>query len=101
MRVVQDEQMIIGEVDIAKINFDLKSRDDIPKILRGLQYTNCKPLNILGISSRDLRSKLILAMSTSPMIICSSWTTRIVFFLNQKSTIFGPLVITFERGKGG
>lgn len=42
MRVVQDEQMIIGEVDIAKINFDLKSRDDIPKILRGLQfvYTN-------------------------------------------------------------
>jgi hypothetical protein len=42
MRVVQNEQMTVGEVDISKINFDLKSRDDIPKILRGLQhlYTN-------------------------------------------------------------
>ena len=42
MRVVQNEQMTIGEVDIARINFDYKSRDDIPKILKGLQfvYTN-------------------------------------------------------------
>jgi IS5 family transposase len=42
MRVAQNEQMTIGEVDISKMRFDLKSRDDIPKILRGLQfiYTN-------------------------------------------------------------
>jgi len=42
MRVVQNEQMTIGEVDISKMVFDPKSRDDIPKILRGLQfvYTN-------------------------------------------------------------
>jgi transposase, IS5 family len=42
MRVVQNEQMTIGEVDISKMNFDPKSRDDIPKILKGLQfvYTN-------------------------------------------------------------
>jgi hypothetical protein len=42
MRVAQNEQMIIGEVDVSNIAFDLKSRDDIPKILRGLQalYTN-------------------------------------------------------------
>ena len=42
MRVVQSEQMTIGEIDISKIKFDIKSRDDIPKILRGLQhvYTN-------------------------------------------------------------
>ena len=38
MRVVQNEQMKIGEVDISKINFNPKSRDDIPKILRGLQH---------------------------------------------------------------
>ena len=38
MRVVQNPQMQIGEVDISQIKFDLKSRDDIPKILRGLQY---------------------------------------------------------------
>jgi hypothetical protein len=30
--------MQIGEVDIAAIRFDPRSRDDIPKILRGLQY---------------------------------------------------------------
>jgi hypothetical protein len=30
--------MQVGEVDISKIKFDLKSRDDIPKILRGLQH---------------------------------------------------------------
>jgi transposase, IS5 family len=37
MRVVQNLQMQIGEVDISQIKFDPKSRDDIPKILRGLQ----------------------------------------------------------------
>lgn len=38
MRVVQNPQMTIGEADISQIKFDLKSRDDIPKILRGLQH---------------------------------------------------------------
>jgi transposase, IS5 family len=38
MRVVQNPQMQIGEVDISQVKFDLKSRDDIPKILRGLQF---------------------------------------------------------------
>jgi transposase, IS5 family len=38
MRVVQNPQMQIGEVDISHIQFDPKSRDDIPRILRGLQY---------------------------------------------------------------
>ena len=30
--------MTIGEVDISKMRFDPKSRDDIPKILKGLQH---------------------------------------------------------------
>ena len=38
MRVVQNPQMQIGEVDISQMKFDLKSRDDIPKILKGLQH---------------------------------------------------------------
>lgn len=38
MRVVRNSQMQIGEVDISQIKFDPKSRDDIPKILRGLQH---------------------------------------------------------------
>ena len=38
MRVVQNTQMHIGEVDISQIVIDSKSRDDIPQILRGLQH---------------------------------------------------------------
>lgn len=38
MRVIQSQQMILGEVDIASIRFDSKSRDDIPKLLKGLQF---------------------------------------------------------------
>lgn len=38
MRVVQNHQMQIGEVDISAIKFDPKSRDDMPKILKGLQH---------------------------------------------------------------
>jgi hypothetical protein len=37
-RVVKRAQMEIGELPIAEVKFDLKSRDDIPKILRGLQH---------------------------------------------------------------
>ena len=38
MRVLQNQQMLIGEVDVSNVRFDLRSRDDIPKILRGLQH---------------------------------------------------------------
>lgn len=38
MRVVQPAQIKLGEIDIAKIWLDPKSRDDIPQILRGLQH---------------------------------------------------------------
>ena len=38
MRVVQNTQMELGEIDVSQIKFDLRSRDDIPKILRGLQH---------------------------------------------------------------
>jgi hypothetical protein len=42
MRVLKNPQMQFGEVDISEIKFNPKSRDDIPKILKGLQfiYTN-------------------------------------------------------------
>ena len=38
MRLVQNMQMQIGEVDISQIEFDPKSRDEVPKILKGLQH---------------------------------------------------------------
>ena len=43
MRKVKNEQMQFGEVDISQIGFDLQSRDEIPKLLLGLQYIYCDP----------------------------------------------------------
>ena len=42
MRAILNQQKQLGEVEIVSIQFDPKSRDDIPQILRGLQhiYTN-------------------------------------------------------------
>ena len=38
MREVQKQQMDLGAVGIADIELDLKSRDDIPALLLGLQH---------------------------------------------------------------
>ena len=38
MRQIINPQMQFGQIDISAIVFDPKSRDDIPKLLRGLQY---------------------------------------------------------------
>jgi len=38
MRVVKDMQLQLGQYRIADVKFDLKSRDELPQVLRGLQY---------------------------------------------------------------
>ena len=38
MRKTVENQYLLGQVDISEIEFDLKSRDEIPKVLAGLQY---------------------------------------------------------------
>ena len=38
MRKTIDPQMKLEQVDISEIEFDLRSRDEIPKLLMGLQY---------------------------------------------------------------
>ena len=38
MRSVIDAQMMFGSIDISTIEFNPKSRDDIPQLLRGLQF---------------------------------------------------------------
>ena len=43
MRKVIDLQMKFWKKDIADINFDLQSRDEIPKLLIGLQHIYCTP----------------------------------------------------------
>lgn len=41
MRIIKNPQMQLGEVDISAIKFDPRSRDEIPKLLKGLQYIYC------------------------------------------------------------
>ena len=53
MRKVIDMQMKFGEVDIANIKFDLRSRDEIPKLLMGLQEIYC---------NRNVRSQVFAAL---------------------------------------
>jgi len=43
MRVVIEKQNKLGSLDIADIKFDLRSRDEIPKLLMGLQHIYCTP----------------------------------------------------------
>ena len=43
MRQVIDPQLQFGEQDISAIKLDPRSRDDIPRILRGLQYIYTTP----------------------------------------------------------
>jgi hypothetical protein len=38
MRSVSNPQLQLGELDIADIKIDSRSRDDIPQLLQGLQY---------------------------------------------------------------
>ena len=38
MRVVEPRQTQLGDLAIADIQFDIKSRDDIPQLLKGLQF---------------------------------------------------------------
>ena len=42
-RCVQELQIELGELAIADIQLDIRSRDDIPQILRGLQYIYTTP----------------------------------------------------------
>lgn len=57
MRVVQNTQMHIGEVDVSRIVIDPKSRDDIPQILRGLQHLYQNPstrAKLFGVLESDM-----------------------------------------------
>jgi hypothetical protein len=38
MRVINSKQIKLGAIDVSQVKIDPKSRDDIPQILRGIQY---------------------------------------------------------------
>ena len=43
MREIQSRQLNFGEVDISKVEFSTRSRDEMPQLLRGLQYIYVTP----------------------------------------------------------
>ena len=60
MRVVQNSQIRLGELAIAEIRIDERSRDDIPAVLRGLQeiYTHDeKREQLFALLEESLTSK--------------------------------------------
>ena len=60
MRVVQNSQIRLGELSIAEIRIDARSRDDIPAVLRGLQeiYTHDeKREQLFALLEESLTSK--------------------------------------------
>jgi IS5 family transposase len=53
MRTVKNMQMKLGEINVSQIKIDTKSRDDIPQILRGIQYL---------YTNEEIRQKLFSAL---------------------------------------
>ena len=53
VRITNHVQMKLGEIDVSRIKIDSKSRDDIPQILRGIQYL---------YSQVEIRGKLFEAL---------------------------------------
>ena len=87
MRKVIDIQMKFGEVDISKIELDLQSRDEIPKLLMGLQEIYCnrkvrdKVFNVLldlipeGIDQNNGRRGMDLwkILVLGSLRLCCNW----------------------------
>jgi IS5 family transposase len=53
MRTVVHQQLNLGEASVSDIKFDLRSRDDIPQLLMGLQYIYNTP---------DLKEKVFISL---------------------------------------
>ena len=62
MRKLMDMQMKFGEISINKIKFDLKSRDEIPKVLIGLHIS----VNTSVFQMRETETFTLLSLWEPP-----------------------------------
>ena len=70
MRNVKHPQSHFGQVDIAEIQFDGRSRDDIPALLKGLQYIyvdEAKRSKVFELLERSLDSQASRAVGRPGM----------------------------------
>ena len=83
MRIVENTQMHFGEIAIAQIELDSKSRDDIPAVLKGLQhiYTN-PPLRerVFALSLEQVRPGVDLKVGRPGMDL---WRIFVLAVLKQ------------------
>lgn len=68
MRKVQPKQLQLGEIDIASIQLDTRSRDDVPQILFGLQhlYTNQKTRTLIFSLLEELLPRNVSSINGRP-----------------------------------
>lgn len=68
MRKVQPKQLQLGEIDIASIKLDTRSRDDVPQILLGLQhlYTNIKTRELIFSLLEELIPQNVSSINGRP-----------------------------------
>ena len=68
MRQIQPKQLQLGEVDIASIQLDTHSRDDVPQVLFGLQhiYTNKKVRNLIFSLLEELLPRNVSSINGRP-----------------------------------
>ncbi len=68
MRQTQSKQLQLGEIDIASIQLDTRSRDDVPQILLGLQhlYTNKKIRNLVFSLLEELIPRNVSSINGRP-----------------------------------
>ena len=65
MRLVKKTQLHFGEVNIADIDLSARSRDDIPALLKGLQY-----LYTYENNKRANNTRVKESLSLSPALSC-------------------------------
>ena len=82
MRKIIDMQMKIGEKAIADIKFDLRPRDEIPKLLLGLQAVYC---------DRKLREQVfdVLAGIIPPHVDIKNGRNGMVYGRSLSLALFG------------
>ena len=68
MRQIQPKQLQLGEVDIASIQLDIHSRDDVPQILLGLQhlYTNNEVRSLIFSLLEELLPQNVSSINGRP-----------------------------------
>ena len=83
MRKVENSQMEFGEIAIDEIHIEVKSRDDIPAVFKGIQHMHTYPQlhqRIFALLTEQIRPGINLQMGRSDKDL---WRVSVLAFLKQ------------------